>query len=424
MDAPGRAGASPDTDGLPRVAGPGLTLRRATPTDGERLVAFNRLLQGETAAAHVAYLLDGQHPDFRADDFLVVVDRDGRIVSSLCLLEVRWRLGHTTLTLGQPEYVGTLPEFRGRGLIRRQFEIAHRRMTKRGLAFGLIGGVPYYYRTFGYEYAVDFSSVGTLTAAEHRARIASPPGVAVRRAEEGDVPALIALAEGSAAGADIGTEVREPAWRWSTRANRLDATGAEDWIALRNGRPIGSARVRADTGVLSLDWLTGDEVAAAALIGAAFAAPGATVVRIGMACPPTIRRWIAALALRPGHPNALQIRVNDPPAALRQLAPELERRIAASPFAGLSQPIDLGFYRHGLRLVVEAGRIAAVAPLPGEQEPRIGIPPDVLPKLLFGYRDIDQLADVYPDLYARDRDAWMLLRALFPRLTSYVRYFV
>jgi hypothetical protein len=131
---------------------------------------------------------------------------------------------------------------------------------------------------------------------------------------------------------------------------------------------------------------------------------------------------VTALQPQPLPLYALQIRVNDLAGAVRQLAPALERRLAASAFAGLSRDLDLGLYRYDLRLTINGGMIADVTRQAGTREPRIGIPPDVLPKLLFGYRDLDDLMDIYPDLYAcEDRD---LLRTLFPRLRPALHYFL
>jgi len=403
--------------------GDGLALRRATATDGDQLVAFNRSVQGEQAAAQVAYLVEGRQPGTRVEDFLVIADHEGRIVSSLCLTEVRLRLGQTVLTVGQPECVGTLPEYRRRGLVRRQFDVVHRWMRERDLAIGLIGGLPYYYRLFGYEYAIDITPLGTLEAAGLAGRVVMPPEVRVRRIVDDDIPALMRLADERNAQVDLGVDMDAAAWAWSTRAQRLEETGAEDWIALRAGKAIGSARVSGGGDhTLFIDRLAGDETAAAALVAAALALPGVTMLRMGSACAPRIGLWVAALRPQPLPLYALQIRVNDPARAVRQLAPALERRLAASAFAGLSRDLDLGLYRYGLRLTINSGTITDVTRQAGLGEPRIGIPPDVLPKLLFGYRDLDDLMDIYPDLYAReDRD---LLRTLFPRLRPALHYFL
>jgi predicted acetyltransferase len=59
------------------------------------------------------------------------------------------------LLAGMPELVGTLPGYRGRGLVRAQFEVVHQWSAARGELLQAITGIPYYYRQFGYEMAVN-----------------------------------------------------------------------------------------------------------------------------------------------------------------------------------------------------------------------------------------------------------------------------
>ena len=52
------------------------------------------------------------------------------------------------------EFVATDEEYEGRGLVRRQFEYHHADVARRGELFQMIVGIPYFYRQFGYEYAL------------------------------------------------------------------------------------------------------------------------------------------------------------------------------------------------------------------------------------------------------------------------------
>jgi hypothetical protein len=122
----------------------------------------------------------------------------------------------------------------------------------------------------------------------------------------------------------------------------------------------------------------------------------------------------------PSDPYAWYVRVADLPALLRTLAPALERRLAASPFADYSGELTLDFYRGGLRMVWRDGRLAEVAewqrPVWGEAT--AGFPPGVFLQLLFGYRDIQELRHAFPDVWAEGK-AKALLPALFPRRESW-----
>ena len=114
------------------------------------------------------------------------------------------------------------------------------------------------------------------------------------------------------------------------------------------------------------------------------------------------------------------MRVADLPALLRTLAPALERRLAASPFAGYTGELALDFYRGGLRMAWREGRLAEVGdwqkPIWGEGH--AGFPPGVFLQLLFGYHDLPELRHAFPDVWA-EGVAKALLPTLFPKRESW-----
>ena len=103
-------------------------------------------------------LLTRPHPTFHADDFIIVEkSATGKIVSSLNLIPQTWSYEGIEFGVGRPELVGTLPEFRGKGLVRAQFNEIHKWCIERNMPVQAITGIPYFYRQFGYEMALDLS---------------------------------------------------------------------------------------------------------------------------------------------------------------------------------------------------------------------------------------------------------------------------
>ncbi len=97
-------------------------LRRATTADTEALVALNtsvhrwpQLPPNLPVGTWTRDLLRGSHPTTGPGDFLVVEEAaTSRLVSTLCLITQTWSYDGIPFTAGQPELVGTLPEFRQR----------------------------------------------------------------------------------------------------------------------------------------------------------------------------------------------------------------------------------------------------------------------------------------------------------------------
>jgi hypothetical protein len=112
------------------------------------------------------------------------------------------------------------------------------------------------------------------------------------------------------------------------------------------------------------------------------------------------------------------------PEFIRHIAPALERRLADSIMAGHSGELRLDFYRGGLRLAFEGGRLTtaeswSVRAVSWGPKPQAGFPPLVFLQLLFGHRSLAELRYAFPDVWAED-DARPLLEALFPAQPSWV----
>ena len=141
----------------------GLLLRHGRVSDATALAAFNAEIHRNpgspepdiAAGVWTRDLLTRPHPTLRPDDFTLVEDRrSGTIVSSLNLIPQTWTYGGIPFGVGRVELVGTLPEYRRRGLVRRQMEVVHAWSAARGHLAQAITRIPFYYRQFGYDMAL------------------------------------------------------------------------------------------------------------------------------------------------------------------------------------------------------------------------------------------------------------------------------
>ena len=150
--------------GLPRRLEDGLILRWATPEDAAEIAAFNIAIHSDNPNEPDEFLgywthdlMNGRHPTTHAEDFTIVVDESNgnKIVSTLNLISQHWTYEGIEFGVGRPELVGTHPDYRQRGLIREQMEAVHAKSIARGELVQAITGIPWYYRMFGYEMALN-----------------------------------------------------------------------------------------------------------------------------------------------------------------------------------------------------------------------------------------------------------------------------
>ena len=121
-------------------------------------------------------------------------------------------------------------------------------------------------------------------------------------------------------------------------------------------------------------------------------------------------------------PSAWYIRVPDLPVFIWHVAPVLERRLAASPVARYTGELRVTFYRSGLRMAFDSGRLLQVEPWRAPDfgsAPDAGFPALVFLQLLLGYRSLGNLRQTFPDVWASQNVA-LLLDSLFPARASWV----
>ena len=433
---------------LPRDLGDGLILRRSTPADADALVEFNKLIHREpgvaepeeTVAAWTRDLLTRAHPTFNADDFTIVEDtRIGKIVSSLNTISQTWAYGGIPFGVGRPELVGTLPEYRRRGLVRAQFDVIHAWSAARGELLQAITGIPFYYRQFGYEMALLLGGgrAGLLSAAPKLKEGETEP-YRVRPAVETDLPFILALDAAANRRWLITCERDEALWRYELSGKSETNCNRMVWAIVESaaGAPAGlighAWRVwEGNLGVTYVEVAAGVSWLAAAppILRYLSATAQAYVQRDGKPAD-RLNFWLAhehpffaaAQDLLPTicRPYAWYLRVADLPGFLRHIAPVLEERLARSIAVGHTGELKLSFYRTGIRLAFDAGRLTSIEPWQPTHDDGGGaaFPGLTFLQLLFGYRSLEELRAAFVDCWTEGDTPRALLGILFPKQPS------
>jgi hypothetical protein len=404
----------------------GLVLRTAaSERDVERAAAFNGTIHGPGVASMTRNLLI-HHPHTRGGDLIYVEDgRSRQVVSSLCLIPWTWRYEGVDLPAGEMGIVGTLEGYRHRGLIRAQVDVFKRRLRERGCLLSQIQGIPYFYRQFGYEYALPLE--GGLRI-ELRAVPTPPDGsFALRLAQRGDLPALTRLYDEAAPDLAIHAVRDKATWRYllaHTDGTEMErdtwvVQGADGQIAGYMCVPkhhFGEELVASEVSRLGFD------AALAALdhlkkLAIERDKPG---VRLNLPASCTLMQLARSLGAHDLGTYAWQIHVPDFAALLRALAPVFERRIEQSPFAGLTRDVQLSLYGEALVLRFVEGKLTEVTNGDTTGDGAIlRLPPLQFIPLVLGYRTVEELRAAYPDVSATPAGR-LLVDTLFPKAESFI----
>jgi len=437
-----------------RDLGNGLILCRSTSADAEALAEFNSRIHSDDGldkpdtrtAAWTRDLLSKPHPTFHADDCTLMVESaSGKIISSMNLISQTWAYDGIPFGVGRPELVGTLPEYRNRGLVRIQFDEVHKWSAERGELVQGITGIPFYYRLFGYEMSLELSGgrIGFEPQLPKLKDGESEP-FTLRPANLDDIPFLMEVYT-HACQRRLVTCVRDEAiWRYElagqsgNNVERLEVR----IIQRAGGEPVGYLThpwYNWDTGLAAnyyelkpgVSWLEVTPSVARYLwqTGESYSKrDGKPAVRT------TYSFWFGSehpsydvfrdKLPRMRDPYAWYIRVPDLPKFIRQIAPVLERRIAESSIVGYTGEARISFYRSGLQLVLDKGKLVTIESWRPSHEDRgnAAFPDLTFLQLVFGYRAYEQLEQSYADCTYKDDEARVLLNTLFPKKASSVMF--
>lgn len=432
---------------FPVDLGDGLVMRRATRMDVDRLEAFNARIHGEdpldaqAVAAWTRDLLTKAHPTVQPEDFLIVEEKGSQeIVSSLVLISQTWSYEGIPFGVGRPELVGTDARYRGRGLVRKQFQILHEWSRQRGELLQAITGIRFFYRQFGYEMGLEVG--GGWSGFEPQVpKLAAdqPEPYRIRPARETDIPLILRLYNRGRRRSLVSAVRDEALIRHELVEKSAINVNHVGFFIIETpqGHPVGYITHPEFCGAILL--VTGYELDA----GFSYLAVTPAVIRYlwktGQELAPqtgavfsSFRFWLGsahpAYAGAAGHlvqermPYAYYVRIPDLPLFLKTIQPALEQRLADSPYAGYSGEIKISFYRDGLRLVFDCGHLAtaeAWKPVQSVDEGSAGFPNLTFLQLLLGYRSFADLRYAYADCWAKD-ETRVLLDVLFPKKSSAV----
>lgn len=431
--------------------GDGLILRRAVPADSERLSAFNAQIHKEEEAQQpderirqwTHDLMEGSHPTTSAADFTIVEDlNSNQIVSTLVLISQIWSYAGIEFKVGRPELVGTEPAYRERGLVRAQFEAIHAWSAERGELVQAITGIPYYYRQFGYEMGMELGG-GRVGFVQQIPKLEGDEPYSLRPAEEADIPFIVDLHSQGNQRYLVRCVRDEQTWRYelSGRSPKNVNNSVIRVVETEKGTAVGF--------ITHPPYRWGGMMAATSYEvkpGESWASVTPSVMRYlestGEKYPAeygkekaleTFGFWLGSShpvyevvpekLPKSREPYAWFLRVPDLPKFIQHVAHELEKRLARSTLAGHSGEIKITFYRTGLRMVLEDGRLATVEdwqPEPNRNSGDAGFPGLTFLQLVFGYRSLLELKFAFADCWTRGEQTPILLDILFPKMASSV----
>jgi predicted acetyltransferase len=415
-----------DLPGIPQRLDEDLVIHTCqTDADIERVAALNGEIHGSTESEAVRRWLLKGHPQIRPEGWLFVEDEEtGEAVATLSLIPLTWRYGPVSLPVAELGFVATQPTYRRRGLQRALSATFDRIALANNYTLAAIEGIPFFYRQFGYEYALPlFDSLFNWQLDEiPRGRSA---GFSFRRAELADVAVLGEFYQEQAASLDITTERSEEMWRYLVRAPEQTFCRMQIYVQERRDGQAAAYLGLAPSGwanrltVMELSADQQDAILAALRFAGERARAGGHDA-VGLQLPANHPACVLSRyrGIKEERPYGWQMKVLDPVRFLEVIAPVLEDRLASSLLRGIGEELIWNLYRDRVALRIEDGRVIPFVPEP-EAEADVSIPPLAATQLWLGWKSFAALDDWHKDVWVKDEKR-LLLEVLFPPARAHI----
>jgi predicted acetyltransferase len=346
----------------------------------------------------------------------------GRMVSTLNLIPVTWSIGGIKLKVAEMGYVGTLPEYRRKGLIRKLVEEYHKDVEAQGYDLAVIEGIPYFYRQFGYEYAVPLLE-------ETRLRIDQIPdyefAVQIRQFGDEDVPVAIGLLEKAQEKYFVHSVRDEAIWKTQHRTNiASDPEPFQAFAVEESGRVVAYFRMREilkEKELILTEISEVNQPMAQAVLGFLKeygVSHGLETLSANVSYEEPFTEQVVALGGTKRFPlYAWQLRVTDYIKMFEKMKPLLEARLANSMYHRLTETLSFNFRSFTIEVACKDGRIVSIRRMEGGPRSPIGLNPTVFVQLLTGYKSREELEMTFPDVRIAVSHRH-LIDVLFHRLPS------
>ncbi|NWG10257.1 GNAT family N-acetyltransferase [Candidatus Bathyarchaeota archaeon] len=397
------------------------TLQRLeTDDDVEQFLELMRGVFGQEDVTALVKKLINNHPTMTLKDFFAVKHR-GKIVAGLNLIPLEWSIGGVPLKVAEMGCVATLPEYRHRGLQKMLVKEFDKRVAEQDYDLCAIEGIPYFYRQFGYEYALPLDEetrIGLDEVPDYSSKLD------VRPFTNSDIPKAMELLAKAQSKFYVHSIRNEQIWKMQQETGLASVDKFESYAVEKEGQMEAFFRISKKPEAKELVLMeTSDadhHVGKAILkflkdVGKQHELD--TLVSRLSHYNPLTEQLIVLGAVERVPAYAWQMRIVNYAKIWLKMKPLFEKHLAESSFSHLTEKLNFNFYRFNVQINVENGVIADIQKTDSCEDRTMRFNPLIFVKLLLGCQSLEELEMMYPDVIVRPSHK-QLIDLLFPKLPS------
>jgi len=362
-----------------------------------------------------------KHPGMTQGDYFMVKHGE-KAVAGLVLIPQRWSIDGVELKVAEMGCVGTDPAYRRKRLQYILNEKFDEYARENGYDLCVLAGIPYFYRQFGYQYAVELDYLSTVDVE----KLPRDSKLTTRSFEPQDIQAAQRLLDETQRKYMVHSVRTDEIWRMQEETRTYGADPFKGNVILEGNQMIAYIRWWAEPKEKTLvikelalkDRAQSREIAG--IIRAEAEKQGLNKILSKLSYEDAFSKYLIELGADKDKIYAWQVKILNPRGFLEKLGPVLERRLKDSEFKGLSKELRMNFWKYAISLKFEDGKLVSVEEVT-EAKRVLGMNPYASIQLFLGYRSREELEYMYPDFYIRGGNQ-RLIDVLFPRSPGYIHY--
>ncbi|TKJ22939.1 MAG: hypothetical protein CEE42_12515 [Promethearchaeota archaeon Loki_b31] len=385
-----------------------------------KILELNVAVHGEEIKEYIKRIYK-EHPKKKDILWFYIEDNStGQIISSLTLLPLKWKFEGKILPVCEMGFVGTLKEYRGKGLIDKLNEFYERVMMERGYLLSCLRGIPYYYRRFGYEFVLSLDERFSLSPNQIPSMELSH--IDIRKAMRKDIDYIENQYNSNSNNYLISNSFDTESFYFKFMNDSFDDSKLSAYIVEENGKPEGYF-----------------------LIGMSFDNEVYTIITSQLSSPQMIKllqhlnensknekdlilnvaefsefgKYLFSMGKLQSN-YGWQIKIPDLKRFFESIKVVLENRIEKSKFNNLSKTVIISNYKQSIELIFTKGKIEDIkieSGYPDAEKCDVRIPGAMLLKLLLGDRTVDEINYIVKDARINPSSK-KLIEILFPKVNS------
>jgi predicted N-acetyltransferase YhbS len=399
-----------------------------------KIVAFNVKIHGEGIDKLILSLFR-DHPR-KKDLKWYYLEDTGKIVSALALLPFEWELEGIIIPICEMGFVGTLEEYRGKGLVNIMNDIYEQEMKKKKFIISALRGIPNYYRRFNYEFVFPLDS--RISLDPEKIPKTKLTEITIRKATINDIHEIKRLYESLTDELCYTTAFDEEAFSFRYVNETHDEFKFTTYIIDEKetvgyfviGDPFGAGiNEIVQVSKLSMNQMIKvlqyakelNEKTNQEEKNSDNRSQTKKEVILSMNNSLEFGKFMVSLGGKANDPWGWQVKIPSFVDFLKKISPILEKRIEESDFKGLTQKIKLSNYKEIIELDFVNGKIINIDTIKGYPDGTVDlrIPGLMLNKVLLSDTNSEEIKQIMTDTIVK-AESKNLISVLFPKKKSYI----